>query len=927
MDQWFGNIASSLAHAVSEASAQLDHALEHQPHEPPLPPAPQPHSLPPAPVRPDSPGFFSSVASLDVGSLVQKGLQDAPSIDILNNLNLPAPNDFFASYLAPVSSSSSASPALANTPAAAPASPAPPQKRPAPRPERKSTTDSPHRIPDEPRAVVSPVPPPTTLDPVGSSKSPSLLDLGSTILSPDPIADANSQRESLSNHHPKVTAPSPNSLPPAREPSVDGATSKIVKDAVDTPISTATLRAAEEPELHASPEDKTVISDAVSAGVDSGSLSPDNQHFATLLAQREKQLLAASAANIALADDIENLRAQIAALEAAADSRRDTIAGGELLTDTAALQEFSRRLETAEKAGSAALKDRDKYKASLNSLQISFDDTIRKLAEREEKIKALLEEGEKLSKNELKMSNIVKKLRAKETETDTQLKDQAKKIEALSIEVSELKEKLFRVTESERKLGDSLKNNTEITEKQAKLISKLEGELSTAKAEQSSLKNQLERARADLQEAKRLQADVTSAAHAEALEAEISANEALHKQLLDQQKQFTTIESALQKEVFDLRSALSRVEDEANWKEARLQASDSRHEDLFAEARNADRPLVRQIESLQLQHAAARKDWEQIEISLTTRLHEAERESLEHAEREKTSVQRFEELTKRFQTLEYQFQRERQERSRVQAELDENLTKLDDADRSVSDLTAKIALMKTSHAKAMEEARELFQAVDDERRRGEEQLKEERDRQAARERVKVDDMKHLADKAAAVAVAAGSPAMPSGPGAPLPSPSLGFVTMRQNSVSSDGFGGASAAHEPSGRGSFLDAGGSGFPGHNMVVEKLYHNLKQLQGQVTSLQTQLQMVTKTRDELAEELVKVSEETSSTQTMVTQIESLEAQLRELNARYMAALELLGEKTELVEDLQQNIAELRKIQRGELEQLLNLTTGSNA
>ncbi|KAJ3190939.1 hypothetical protein HDU82_003774, partial [Entophlyctis luteolus] len=419
----------------------------------------------------------------------------------------------------------------------------------------------------------------------------------------------------------------------------------------------------------------------------------------------------------------------------------------------------------------------------------------------------------------------------------------------------------------------SLKNNTEITEKQAKLISKLEGELSTAKAEQSSLKNQLERARADLQEAKRLQADVTSAAHAEALEAEISANEALHKQLLDQQKQFTTIESALQKEVFDLRSALSRVEDEANWKEdnlrkeisckrlisflstkqlqARLQASDSRHEDLFAEARNADRPLVRQIESLQLQHAAARKDWEQIEISLTTRLHEAERESLEHAEREKTSVQRFEELTKRFQTLEYQFQRERQERSRVQAELDENLTKLDDADRSVSDLTAKIALMKTSHAKAMEEARELFQAnlrkaVDDERRRGEEQLKEERDRQAARERVKVDDMKHLADKAAAaVAAAAGSPAMPSGPGAPLPSPSLGFVTMRQNSVSSDGFGGASAAHEPSGRGSFLDAGGSGFPGHNMVVEKLYHNLKQLQGQVTSLQTQLQMVTKTR----------------------------------------------------------------------------------
>ena len=48
--------------------------------------------------------------------------------------------------------------------------------------------------------------------------------------------------------------------------------------------------------------------------------------------------------------------------------------------------------------------------------------------------------------------------------------------------------------------------------------------------------------------------------------------------------------------------------------QARLQDAESRHEDFFAEARLADRPLVRQIESLQEQHSAARRDWEQIEL-------------------------------------------------------------------------------------------------------------------------------------------------------------------------------------------------------------------------------------------------------------------------------------------------------------------------
>ncbi|KAJ3043630.1 TATA element modulatory factor 1, partial [Rhizoclosmatium hyalinum] len=221
------------------------------------------------------------------------------------------------------------------------------------------------------------------------------------------------------------------------------------------------------------------------------------------------------------------------------------------------------------------------------------------------------------------MGTIVKKLRAKEGEMEAQVKDQLRKIEGLGVELSEVREKLTRVEASERKLGDSLKTATELTEKQAKQIVKLENELVTAKGELSNTKAQLERVRADLQEVRQENADANSAAHAEALEKEIAANELLHKQLQSQKQNFLQLETALQKELHDLRSTLSRHDQESSWKEdslrkeiaslqTRLAAADSRHEDLFAEARSADRPLVRQIESLQVQHAAARKDWEGI---------------------------------------------------------------------------------------------------------------------------------------------------------------------------------------------------------------------------------------------------------------------------------------------------------------------------
>ncbi|CAB4429840.1 unnamed protein product [Rhizophagus irregularis] len=78
----------------------------------------------------------------------------------------------------------------------------------------------------------------------------------------------------------------------------------------------------------------------------------------------------------------------------------------------------------------------------------------------------------------------------------------------------------------------------------------------------------------------------------------------------------------------------------------------------------------------------------------------------------------------------------------------------------------------------------------------------------------------------------------------------------------------------------------------------------LEGQVGALQAQLQMTTKNRDELADELVKLTVQMEDYSTKAEKLSVLEQQLYELNERYHITLELLGEKTKQVDELQADI-----------------------
>lgn len=100
---------------------------------------------------------------------------------------------------------------------------------------------------------------------------------------------------------------------------------------------------------------------------------------------------------------------------------------------------------------------------------------------------------------------------------------------------------------------------------------------------------------------------------------------------------------------------------------------------------------------------------------------------------------------------------------------------------------------------------------------------------------------------------------------------------------------------------------------------MHTNVRHLENQLSFYQTQLQSTTQSRDELSEEVLQLTVEMENLRKENMKMQGLEKQLRELEERYHASLELLGERTEQVEELKQDIADLKEMYRNQIVELV--------
>jgi myosin heavy subunit len=255
------------------------------------------------------------------------------------------------------------------------------------------------------------------------------------------------------------------------------------------------------------------------------------------------------------------------------------------------------------------------------------------VAEKDERIALLMEEGEKLSKSEMKHLQTIKKLRTQKTEDDKitadakkreldvrqrlrraevegrQANEKIKKIEGIEKQVDELRVDRENAAELVKSLTVQLKEAKEKTERVEKEAKEKANEVDKGRI--AALENEVE----DAQIERKLAEDRATA--------EIKK---LKEDAEGQKQRFDVRELELKNEIASLESRLeamrSRVEEASTGDGSAASGADS------------NVGLLRQVETLQRQYSLAKENWEAIEASLNGRLAALEKERDEASRRE-----------------------------------------------------------------------------------------------------------------------------------------------------------------------------------------------------------------------------------------------------------------------------------------------------
>jgi len=362
--------------------------------------------------------------------------------------------------------------------------------------------------------------------------------------------------------------------------------------------------------------------------------------------------------------------------------------------------------------------------------------------------------------------------------------------------------------------------------------------------------------------------------------------------------------------------------------------------------------LLRQVETLQTQYALATENWQGIETSLNNRITALEKERDDLAKRESDVRKRSRETNSKARRLEEELDTANEQNSSLEAELS-------DLKASMSKLEAKLATTEQHLASARAEteatkssfASTLASRLDDERAKIRAELtnfspltpsdphasflrtdsfpfrKSSHDHPSSQRRSTAGrihtDLSNLFPPPVE------SPRSISRRGSARPGP---VRTPTESSLPSrpdgmeNGMSGAPSIHT-------VDVDEEPFPERDspqrtvaelisvstagagpsvQLVERMSATVRRLEMEKGGLREEVGRVVGQRDQAREEVVELLKEVESFKGSTERVKTLEGEMDELRRRYDTTLEMLGEKTELVEELTADVADLKKIYR---------------
>ncbi|KAF5957040.1 hypothetical protein HYC85_004265 [Camellia sinensis] len=543
----------------------------------------------------------------------------------------------------------------------------------------------------------------------------------------------------------------------------------------------------------------------------------------------------------------------------------------------------------------ALTKERD----TLRREQNKKSDAAALLKEKDEIITQVMAEGEELSKKQAAQESHIRKLRAQIRELEEEKKGLTTKLQ------TECKDKV------EENKVESMKRDKAATEK--------------------LLQETIEKHQAEISAQKEFYTDALNAAkEAEAL-AEARANNeartALESRLREAEERETMLVQALE----ELRQTLSRKEQQAVFREdmlrrdiedlqKRYQESERRCEELVTQVPESTRPLLRQIEAMQETTGRRAEAWAAVERSLNSRLQEAEAKAAAAEERERSVNERLSQTLSRVNVLEAQTQLSRsleKERQRAAENRQEYLAAKEEADTHegrVSQLEEEIRELRRKYKEELQEAlthRELLQQEIDK----EKAARLELERTARLQPSTVPDQSPITRRKSGFEN--GNMTRRLSSASSLSSMEESFY-LQASLDSSDSF---SERRNPG------ETAMSPYFMKSMPPSAFEASLRQKEGELASYMSRLESMESIRDSLAEELVKMTAQLhyiglqcEKLRAEAAILPGIRAELEALRRRHSAALELMGERDEELEELRADIVDLKEMYREQVNLLVN-------
>ncbi|KAL5202841.1 hypothetical protein ABZP36_013793 [Zizania latifolia] len=579
------------------------------------------------------------------------------------------------------------------------------------------------------------------------------------------------------------------------------------------------------------------------------------------------------------ADEIARLMNENEQLKSTIDDLKSKSAEAEL---DALKDEYHQRVATLERKVYALTKERD----TLRREQNKKSDAAALLKEKDEIISQVMAEGEELSKKQAAQEATMRKLRA-------QIR-----------ELEEEKQRLNSKIQVEETKVESIKRDKAVTEK--------------------LLQDTIERNQTELAAQKEFYTNALNAAkEAEAL-AEARVNNEAKVELESRLREACDKENILIKTIEELRHALTRQEQEAAFREERLkrdyddiqrryQASELRYNELVTQVPESTRPLLRQIEAMQETAARRAEAWAGVERTLNSRLQEAEAKAAAAEEKERSVNEHLSQSLSRITVLETQVTILRTEQTQLSRSLEKERQRASESRQEYLAIKEEAAIQEGRAKQLEEEIKEL-------RARHKKELQETAEhrelleKDLEREKVARAELEKTSSHEA--------------PKIPLPDQTRNAPLRKLSSA-----GSMNSLEESHFLQASLDLSDSASLERRMSAESnmsyylrsmtpsaFESALRQKDGELASYTSRLASLESIRNSLAEELVKMTEQCEKLRTEAATLPGLRAELEALKQRHFQALELMGERDEELEELRNDIVDLKEMYREQVDLLVS-------